>query len=167
MAATARNPRCRPTLDCPLLRRRRRASGRAARTRRRRGGGRLPPRLDATAPRSRQPPAARAARPGRTGLPACCGAGKAGRRPCASPCVAAQTKPVKLGLHLNNGKNSMFAVGGLLRGGGHALTGRSTALAAAPMLTCAVVSSKDSPQRDARTRPERTKNNWVAHKNGG
>ena len=28
-------------------------------------------------------------RPGRTGLPASCGAGEAGRRPCASPCAAA------------------------------------------------------------------------------
>ena len=88
-------------LGCPL-RRRRRASGRAATTRRRRGGGRLPPRPDATAHRTRQPSAARAA-PGRTGLPASCGTGKAGRRQ-VRPNYSPQIAPFKFGLYLNEKK---------------------------------------------------------------
>ena len=74
--------RPRTVLDCPRLWRRRRAPGRAARTRRQRGGGRLPPRPDATGPPVLGSPRPLGLpRPGRPGLPASCGAGKARRRP--------------------------------------------------------------------------------------
>ena len=48
-------------------------------------------------------------RPGRTGLPASCGAGKAGRRPCASPYAAAPSKPVKLGPAISKTKKARFS----------------------------------------------------------
>ena len=46
-------------------------------------------------------------------------------RPNYSPQIA----PIRFGLAPQRGKNSSFAVRGLLRGGGHASTGRSTARA--------------------------------------
>ena len=62
---------------------------------------------DATARRTRQPSAARAA-PGRTGLSAGRGAGKAGRRPCASLFAAAQQTAIQVGTCIQREKNFEF-----------------------------------------------------------
>ena len=111
-----------PRLDCPL-RRRRRASGRAATTT---AGRRQAPAADATGP-----PDEAAPRP--LGLPP---AGRDSPRAVAPerlvggvgvPICGSQIAPFNFGLAPQHGKNSSFAVRGLLRAARHASTGRSTA----------------------------------------